>query len=64
MPADGLAIPASRGAPALLLTRSGPVRRGRYNFNKLVYQGLDQASCPRWFFPLPPCASLQVVNMR
>lgn len=25
-----------------------------YSFNKLNYQPLDIASCPRWFFPLPP----------
>jgi hypothetical protein len=27
-----------------------------YSFNKLLYLGLDAASCPRWFFPLPPYA--------
>ena len=25
-----------------------------YNFNKLTYQGLDPATCPRWFFPVVP----------
>ncbi len=26
----------------------------QYSFNKLLYLSLDAASCPRWFFPLPP----------
>ena len=25
-----------------------------YDFNKLIYLAFDPASCPRWFFPLPP----------
>ena len=28
-----------------------------YSFNKLAYQALDPASCPRWFFPAVPKAA-------